>query len=67
MTDIESQITLVGTLMRDNAGFMLRADGGLRYHLQLHRVPVDHIQKRVRITGRLIGEQLIEAESVAPV
>ena len=36
------------------------------YHLHLHRVPVDHVEKRVRVTGMLIGERLIEADGVAP-
>ena len=59
-------ITLEGTLIRDGAGFAIRAERGVIYHLQLHRVPVDHVEKRVRVVGMLIGERLIEAEGVAP-
>jgi hypothetical protein len=44
----------------------VRAERGLLYHLQLHRVPVDHVEKRVRVVGVLIGERLVEAEGVAP-
>ncbi len=59
-------ITLEGTLIRDGAGFALRAERGAIYHLHLHRVPVDHVEKRVRVTGTLIAERLIEADGVAP-
>lgn len=53
-------------LVRDGAGFAIRAERGVLFHLQLHRVPVDHVEKRVRVVGRLIGERLIEADGVAP-
>jgi len=66
MTGIGDHIELEGTLIRDGAGFALRAERGAIYHLQLHRVPVDHVEKRVRVTGTLIAERLIEAEGVAP-
>ena len=62
---IGDEIILHGTLVRDGAGFALRVERGLLYHLQLHRVPVDHVEKRVRVAGTLIGERLIEAEGVA--
>ena len=43
--------------MRDGAAFVLRLDAGGAYRLDLPRVPVDHVQKRVRITGVLeIGD-----------
>lgn len=66
MSAIGDHIELEGTLIRDGAGFALRAERGAVYHLQLHRVPVDHVEKRVRVTGTLIAERLIEAEGVAP-
>lgn len=66
MTQIGEPIQIEGTLVRDGGGFALRAERGLLYHLQLHRVPVDHVEKRVRVVGTLIGERLIEAEGVAP-
>ncbi len=65
MAHIGDRIDLIGTLVRDGAGFALRADGGTLYHLQLRRVPVDHVEKRVRVVGTLIEERLIEAEGVA--
>jgi hypothetical protein len=66
MTDPASPIERLGTLVRLDAGFALRGDDRILYHLQLHRVPVDHVEKRVRVTGVLIGDNLIEAEGVAP-
>ncbi len=66
MADIGDQIELTGTLVRDGAGFGLRVERGVIYHLQLHRVPVDHVEKQVRVAGTLIGERLIEAAGVAP-
>jgi len=65
MAQIGDPIELEGTLVRDGAGFALRAERGMLYHLQLHRVPVDHVEKRVRVVGTLIDERLIEAEGVA--
>jgi len=66
MAQIGEPIDLTGTLVRDGAGFGLRAERGVIYHLQLQRVPVDHVEKQVRVAGILIGERLIEAEGVAP-
>ncbi len=63
---IGDYIELSGTLVRDGAGFALRAERGAIYHLQLNRLPVDHVEKRVRVAGILIGERLIEADGVAP-
>ncbi|MBN8831732.1 MAG: hypothetical protein J0G94_14185 [Sphingomonadales bacterium] len=66
MAAIGDRIDISGTLVRDGAGFALRATRGVLFHLLLHRVPVDHVEKRVRVVGTLIGEQLIEADGVAP-
>lgn len=59
-------IDITGTLIRDAGGFVLRAARGRHYRLILHRVPVDHVEKRVRVAGLLVGEDVIEAEGVAP-
>lgn len=66
MAEIGDQIELTGTLVRDGASFGLRAERGVIYHLQLQRVPVDHVEKQVRVAGTLIGNRLIEADGVAP-
>lgn len=66
MTMIGTRIEETGTLLRDAGGFLLRRDLGGRWRLDLHRVPVDHIEKRVRITGIVVGEDLIDVDGVAP-
>lgn len=65
MTTIGTRIEETGTLLRDAGGFSLRRDLGGRWKLDLHRVPVDHIEKRVRITGIVVGEGLVDVEGVA--
>lgn len=66
MTTIGRTIDETGTLVRDGAAFFLRRDAGGRYELQLRRVPVDHVEKRVRVIGTMIGEGLVSAEGVGP-
>ncbi|WP_085810793.1 DUF5818 domain-containing protein [Sphingomonas sp. TZW2008] len=66
MTQIGATIDEVGTLIRDGGGFFLRRDGGGRYALELHRTPVDLVEKRVRLRGTLVGADLVNAEGVAP-
>jgi hypothetical protein len=65
MAQTGDTIEIEGMLVRDGAGFAIRAERGVLFHLQLHRVPVDHVEKRVRVVGTLIGERLIEADGVA--
>ncbi|WP_288457217.1 DUF5818 domain-containing protein [uncultured Sphingomonas sp.] len=55
-----------GLLVRDGAAFVLRRDAGGVYRLDLPRVPVDHVQKRVRITGVLEADGRVTVEGVAP-
>ncbi|MCK8455455.1 MULTISPECIES: DUF5818 domain-containing protein [Sphingomonas] len=54
-----------GTLIREGGGFVLQRDSGGRYQLQLARMPVDHVQKRVRIIGVAIAPDLIEVDGVS--
>jgi len=63
----EAQADLTGTLLRDAAGFLLQADDGKRWRLVLQRVPVDHVEKRVRVQGVHGEGDTIEAEGVGPV
>ncbi|WP_407695104.1 DUF5818 domain-containing protein [Sphingopyxis fribergensis] len=53
-------------LLRDGGGFALRRDLGGRWRLDLHRVPIDHIEKRVRVTGVIVGEDLVDVDGIAP-
>lgn len=66
MMTIGTRIEETVTLLRDASGFSLRRDLGGRWKLDLHRVPVDHIEKRVRFTGIVAGEGLVDVEGVAP-
>lgn len=66
MTAIGTRVEETGTLLRDSGGFALRRDLGGRWQLDLHRVPVDHIEKRVRITGVVVGDNLVDVDGVAP-
>lgn len=56
-----------GLLLRVEGGFALRCDGGGQVRLDVPRTPVDHVEKRVRITGTYIAEDLIEVESILPI
>ena len=66
MPTIGSPIEETGMLIRDGGGFALKRDSGGRYRLELHRTPVDHVEKRVRVTGLLIEDDLVNVEGVAP-
>ena len=54
-----------GVLERAEGGFSLRCDRGDNVRLELHRVPVDHVQKRVRVVGSLLDEGVVDVEGVA--
>lgn len=66
MQQIGTPVDEEGTLIRDGGGFYLRRDAGGRYLLELHRTPVDLVEKRVRLRGTLVGPDLVNAEGVAP-
>lgn len=66
MNAIGTRVDETGTLLREAGGFSLRRDLGGRWKLDLHRVPVDHIEKRVRITGTIVGDDLVDVDGVAP-
>ena len=56
-----------GMLLRDGGGFVLKRDSGGYYRLELHRMPVDLVEKRVRLIGILIGPDHVDADGVQPV
>ena len=66
MTVIGSRIDETGTLIREGSVFYLRRDAGGRYALELNRVPVDTVEKRVRLVGTLVAEGLVSVDGVAP-
>jgi len=53
-------------LLREGGGFVLKRDRGGYYRLELSRMPVDLVEKRVRVIGRLIGEDHVDADGVQP-
>lgn len=63
---VGTSIDETGTLVRDGAGFYLQRDAGGRFELELHRVPVDLVAKRVRVRGILVAPGRVSAEGVAP-
>ncbi|WP_380786084.1 DUF5818 domain-containing protein [Sphingomonas sp. R86521] len=60
-----SRIDETGTLIRQGGAFALRRDLGGIYLLELQRVPVDHVEKRVRVIGTLSGPDLVSVDGVA--
>ncbi|ATE64097.1 hypothetical protein CMV14_06590 [Rhizorhabdus dicambivorans] len=55
-----------GMLLRDGGGFVLKRDLGGFYRLELHRTPVDLVEKRVRLIGTLTAPDHVEADGVQP-
>jgi len=58
MVAIGTRINEIGTLIRDGGAFYLRCDVGGRYELELHRTPVDLVEKRVLLIGTLVGPRI---------
>lgn len=54
-----------GRLVRDAGGFLLHRDAGGVWRLALHRVPVDLVEKHVRVQGMLRSGDVVEADGVA--
>jgi hypothetical protein len=53
-----------GILLRLEGGFALKRDAGGLYRLDLHRTPVDLVEKRVRVIGIRIGPEHVDADGV---
>jgi hypothetical protein len=53
-----------GLLQRDAAGFLLQCDDGQHYRLELLRVPVDEVAKRVVVTGQIRDGAVLEADGI---
>lgn len=66
MAAVGTRVDELGTLIREGGAFYLRRDLGGRYELELHRTPVDLVEKRVRLVGTLVGPDLVNADGVAP-
>lgn len=64
--EVGADVVETGRLLRDEAGFLLQRDRGGRFRLVLLRVPVDLVEKCVRVTGVYAGDDIVEADGVAP-
>jgi hypothetical protein len=62
---IGASIDQTGRLLRDGGGFLFRSDEGHTWRLALHRVPIDHIEKRVRLQGFYAGDGVVDVEGVS--
>jgi hypothetical protein len=62
-----ARIGETGMLVREGGGFALRYGAGDRFRPNLHRVPVDEIEKRMRIVGTLVSEGLVDVDGVSAV
>lgn len=67
MQQVGAGVNETGRLVRDSAGFLLQRDLGGTFRLILLRVPVDHVEKRVRVQGFYAGDDVVEVEGVAAV
>jgi hypothetical protein len=54
-----------GILVRDGGGFVLRRDTGGRCRLELSRMPVDEVEKRVRVIGTVGADDHVLVEGVS--
>ncbi|WP_417612478.1 DUF5818 domain-containing protein [Parasphingorhabdus sp.] len=63
-TEEQSDQEYAGLLQRDVAGFLLQCDDGSHYRLELLRTPIDAVEKRVVVTGRLSDQSILEASGV---
>ena len=53
-----------GTLVREGCAFLLRRDLGGTYRLELSRMPVDLVEKRVRVVGVAAPDGIVIVEGV---
>ena len=65
MITVGQRFDETGMLLRENGGFILRRDAGGRVRLELRRVPIDHVNKRVRVIGSVVAQDLVDSEGVA--
>ncbi len=64
MTEERKLQEYAGLLQRDATGFVLQCDDGERYRLELLRTPIDEVEKRVVVTGRMANNEVLEAEGI---
>ena len=59
-----ARIDETGLLIREGGAFYLRRDAGGRYLLTLRRVPVDEVEKQVRVIGVSTGDGGVDVEGI---
>lgn len=64
VTDDQKAKEYAGLLQRNAAGFLLQCDDGQRYRLELLRTPIDEVEKRVVVTGRIIDNAILETVGI---
>ena len=64
VTDSRNGQEYAGLLQRDVSGFFLQCDDGKRYRLELLRTPIDEVEKRVVVTGKVVEDGMLEADGV---
>jgi hypothetical protein len=64
VTERQNDQEYAGLLQRDAAGFLLQCDDGQRYRLELLRTPIDEVEKRVVVTGRIEAGMVLEADGI---
>ena len=62
---IGTRIDETGQLLRELGGFSLRRDAGGRFLLDLRRTPIDEVEKRVRVVGTYVGNDLVDVDGIA--
>jgi len=62
---VGDKVDETGRLQRVGGGFALRRDAGGFWRLDLHRTPVDEVEKRVRVIGTYLGNDLVEVDGVS--
>lgn len=63
-TEDQNAKEYAGLLQRDAAGFLLQCDDGQRYRLELLRTPIDEVEKRVVVTGRISDSTILEVDGI---
>lgn len=61
---IDERIDETGLLLRQGGGFALRRDAGGIYLLTLPRIPVDEVEKQVRVIGYYAGNDMVDVEGI---
>ena len=64
VTNAQKAKEYAGLLQRDATGFYLQCDDGKRYRLELLRTPIDEVEKRVVVTGRVNDNAILETDGI---